>query len=217
MPDPGTLRLFLVRHGEVAANRQLTFVGRGDDPLTQKGRRQAAALGKTFRGIPVDRVVCSPLERCVATGRRIAVATGCAVVTDERIIEQSFGDWEGLTPADIEKRGSGDGERFRLWRQDPSGSPPGGESLLTVQRRATELVTDLVASGSASTVLVSHVSPIKALVCHALGLPLTQVGRFFLDPASITVVDWSSSPVLRVMNAHAQMDWNQAGWLGERM
>jgi len=208
------MRLFLVRHGEVAANRDLAFVGRGDDPLTREGLQQAAGLGSFFGGLSIDHLISSPLARCVTTGRPVAAATGCDLVTDRRIIEQSFGEWDGLTQAEIGARGAADRVCLRTWQLDPSGKPPGGESLLEVRDRALALGRELVSQGAGNVVWISHVGPIKAMVCHALGLPLSQVGRFYLDPASISVVDWTSPPILRVFNAHTQVGWQHARWFG---
>lgn len=215
MTDSKTARVFLVRHGEVAANRVFAFVGRGEDPLTSTGLEQADGLASFFAALPIDRVVSSPLHRCLSTAEAIASTTGVDVVADRRIIEQSFGQWEGRTRVEVEAMGSESREQMRAWRLDPSRRPPGGESLVEVQERALSLVQDLVTRESGSVVLISHVGPIKAILCHALGLPLSMVGRFFLDPASISVVDWGSPPVLRVFNAHTEMGWQHARWLGK--
>ena len=212
MAGSPSVRMFLVRHGEVAANRDFAFVGRGEDRLTAAGVEQAAGLASFFRGLSVDLVVSSPLERCQATARAVATATGSDVEADFRIIEQSFGEWDGLTRAEIDARGETAREQMRTWQLDPSSRPPGGESLLEVQERALSLAQELAYRGLDSVVWVSHVGPIKAMVCHALALPLSQVGRFFLDPASISVVEWRSPPILRVLNAHTQRGWRYAGW-----
>jgi len=207
------MRLFLVRHGEVAANRSLAFVGRGEDPLTPVGVEQADGLASFFSGMSIDIVISSPLERCLATGRAVSAAIGCDLLTDQRLIEQSFGQWDGMTRAEIEAAGKPGREQLRRWQSDPSGRPPGGELLQEVQDRALNLARDLLSRQSGTVVWISHVGPIKAVICYALGLPLSQVGRFFLDPASISVVDWQPAPVLRVFNAHSQTGWRYARWL----
>jgi len=63
-------------------------------------------------------------------------------------------------------------------------------------------------------VLVSHVGPVKALLCRALGAPLTSMFHFFLDPATINVIDWrDEQPLVRLVNSHAHLGWDQARWL----
>lgn len=62
-------------------------------------------------------------------------------------------------------------------------------------------------------VLVSHMGPIKALLCAALDLPLTRSSRIFLDPATISVIDWGPQPVVRLVNSHAHLGFAQARWM----
>jgi broad specificity phosphatase PhoE len=85
-----------------------------------------------------------------------------------------------------------------------------------VQERVGELVGELAAKGEDWVVLVSHVGPIKGLLALALGLSLEQSRRFFLDPATVTVIDWRERPLLRLFNSHGHLGWTQALWMGER-
>ncbi len=62
-------------------------------------------------------------------------------------------------------------------------------------------------------VLVSHMGPIKVLLCAALQLPLESAGRIFLDPATISVVDWGPDAVVRLVNSHAHLGFAKARWL----
>jgi len=61
--------------------------------------------------------------------------------------------------------------------------------------------------------VVSHMGPIKALLCAALDVPLTGARRLFLDPATVSVVDWSTRPVVRLINSHGHLGWSNARWL----
>jgi broad specificity phosphatase PhoE len=62
-------------------------------------------------------------------------------------------------------------------------------------------------------VLVSHVGPIKAILCAALHVPLTTARHLFLDPATISVVDWGARPLVRLFNAHGHLGWEAARWM----
>lgn len=216
MVESGRLRLFLVRHGEVAANRSFAFIGRCDVPLTETGVRQAQGLASVFQALAVDRVLSSPLQRCLATARPIAAAVATDLSVEDRLVEQSFGRWDGLNRAAISDLGPDDSRRLEQLRRDPTTEPPGGEPLSSVRRRVVALIDELSRGTVRSAVLVTHVSPIKAAVCEALGLPLAGVWRLFLDPASITVIDWGRTPVVRLFNGHSRLDWQQARWLGEK-
>lgn len=210
------LRLLLVRHGEVAANRELRYIGRRNESLTPLGVEQAECLGRSLAQLPLRRILTSPLERTRATAACIAARSGLELEPDERLLEQSFGDWEGMSRTELlaEARGR---DWLRRFEHDVTVAPPGGESLLAVQERVTGLVNELAKSGEDWVVLVSHVGPIKALLARALDLSLQQVRRFFLDPATLTVIDWREPPLLRLFNGHGHLGWTRALWMGDEV
>ena len=207
------LRLFLVRHGETADNIQMRYLGWRDEPLTEKGRQQADLAAAALASFPIRKIYTSPLMRAADTAARIQQACKASLHVDSRLKEGSFGQWEGLRRDDVLQRGSPDVEMLARWESDASFSPPGGESLGEVQVRMISLVEDLVSElAGNSVVLVSHVGPIKALLAHALDVPLEATRRFFLDPCSITVVDWGKHPLLRLFNSHAHLGWSTPRW-----
>lgn len=205
------LRLLLARHGEVPANRELRYVGSLDEPLAAPGLEQADRLAAALAGLPVQAVYSSPLLRARETGRRIAAARELPLKLDPRLREQAFGEWEGRTRREVL---AGDGDRLLRWEADLGSSPPGGESLVTVQERMLDLIGDLARQHQGDwVVLVSHVGPIKALLCAALGVPLAAARHLFLDPATLSVVDWGDHPVVRLFNAHGHLGWDSARWM----
>ena len=208
-----TIRLFLIRHGETISNREMRYLGSRDEPLADSGLRQAELLGEAMAPLPVHAVYASPLRRAADTAGRIAAARDVDVRLEPRLREQCFGDWEGLTRGEIL---AGDArEQLLRWEADLGLGPPGGESLTSVQERVLDLVGDLARAHAGDWIaLVSHVGPIKALLCAALGVPLAAARRMFLDPATLSVVDWSERPVVRLFNAHAHLGWQSARWMG---
>ena len=207
------LRLFLVRHGETADNVQMRYIGRRDEPLTGKGIQQADRVADALSSFPIRTVYTSPLMRAFDTAARIQKACGTSLLEDARLIEGSFGRWEGLSRHEVIKRGSPDIEQLACWESDASSAPPGGESLEEVQVRMFSLLEDLEREQSGnSIVLVSHVGPIKALLASALHIPLEATRHFFLDPCSISVVDWGEHPFLRLFNSHAHLGWESPRW-----
>jgi broad specificity phosphatase PhoE len=208
-----TLRLFLIRHGEVPSNRELRYVGSRDEPLAEAGIRQAEGLAAALAPTPVSAVYTSPLRRAEETGRRIAAARDVPLRLEPRLREQSFGAWEGLTRAEVLER---DRDLLLRWEADLGSAPPGGESLESVRERILSLVEDLVRVHPREwVVLVSHVGPIKALLCDALGAPLSTARRMFLDPGTLSVVDWGERPLVRLFNAHGHLGWEAARWMKE--
>jgi broad specificity phosphatase PhoE len=168
--------LILVRHGQTAHNASGLLLGRSDPPLTELGRRQAAALARVDGVVGAARVVASPLLRCVET----AAALGPPVVLDERWLEIDYGDFEGKPLEDVPAA------VWSTWRADPSWAPPGGESITDMGVRVRQACGELAAEAATSDiVVVSHVSPIKAAVAWALGVGDGVAWRMFLDVAGV--------------------------------
>jgi broad specificity phosphatase PhoE len=189
-------RFFLVRHGEVALNRELRYVGAQDEALTEIGREQARQLSEALRPFRLD-----------------AAPHGLPVITDDGLRESAFGAWEGMSRAEVAIRYP---DLLLAWEQDPHLSPPDGESLVDLQQRVEACAERLVAIHPHSTlVLVSHAGPIKALLCATLGASPAAIRRMFIDPATISVVDWlPGGRVLRLFNSHAHLGWETARWMG---
>jgi broad specificity phosphatase PhoE len=88
---------------------------------------------------------------------------------------------------------------------------------LPIRRRRRTAASPLADLGAAHpgawVTLVSHVGPIKVLLCTALAVPLTAARRLFLDPGTLSVIDWGESPVMRLYNAHGHLGWREARWM----
>jgi len=212
---PGRVRLVVVRHGQAEANVEQRYLGLRDDPLTDLGVAQAEALGLALSDMPLAAVYSSPLRRALETAEHVARAQGLPVIPEGRLLEMSFGGWEGLTRAELLASGEEAAAHLARWEEDPAAvAPPGGETLAELQSRVLDLLAELVVSGANRPLaLVSHVGPVKALLCAVLGLPLAGSRRMFLDPATISVVDWGPRPVLRLFNDHAHLGWGNARWM----
>ncbi|HLX09410.1 MAG TPA: histidine phosphatase family protein [Thermoanaerobaculia bacterium] len=211
---PPALRLFLVRHGESPSNRDMRYLGSRDEPLTATGVRQAECLAAALSDLPLAAVYSSPLQRAEQTGKRIAERLRVPLLAEPRLLEQCFGEWEGLTRTEVLERGGADRDLLLRWERDPDTAPPGGDSLAAVETRVRALLVELAAAHAGAWVtLVSHVGPIKALLCAALAVPLTAARRMFLDPGTLSVIDWGESPVIRLFNAHGHLGWREARWM----
>ena len=194
-------RMVLVRHGSTDLSG-LRYSGRVDPELNAKGLAQARALAARLAPLAADHpvVVSSPLGRAVATATAIADALGTDVRTDDGLLETDFGEWEGRTFAEVKQRWKA--ER-KAWRTDSSVAPPGGESVDEVARRVRAARDRLIAAHPGGTVIaVSHVTPIKLLLCAALAAPTSSVFRMHLDTASVSTVDWYPDrvPLVRLVN-----------------
>ncbi|HYB01777.1 MAG TPA: histidine phosphatase family protein [Ktedonobacteraceae bacterium] len=209
-------RLYLIRHGETLANREYRYIGTRDDPLSTLGEVQAHQLAGALSELPIMAVYSSPLQRTYQTALPIAARHNLEVQRIDDLRECDFGRWEGLSRAEVLARSPEDRQRYLEWEHNTSVAPPGGESFEALQQRVVAVVENLAHSHpDQSIVLVSHVGPIKVLLGAALGAPLTSAFRIFLDPATISVVDWRDATyaTIRLVNSHAHLGWQDARWM----
>ena len=208
------VRLLLVRHGEAASNVEMLYFGRSDEPLTAKGREQAEALGRALAQVDITAAYTSPLPRARETAEVIGRATGHAPRVVDDLAEQSFGAWEGLTRAEVLSRGEASQILLRRLERDDAVAPPEGESRLELRRRVEAVVDARLADHDGGTiVLVSHVGPIKAILGQVLGLDAMM--PMYLDPGTISVVDWGGRSTVRLFNSHAHLGWDRARWMAK--
>lgn len=182
-------RLLLLRHGETALSEQRRYSGRGDPELTERGHAQAASAARRLAGVDgIAAVLTSPLRRARQTASPVAGASGSPLLVRDRLVETDFGRWEGLTFAEARAR---DPELHARWLGDPDVAPPGGESFTEVGRRVAAERAAIVAEHPGRTVLlVSHVTPIKLLLCEALAAGPSILYRLHLDLASLCIADF---------------------------
>ncbi|MEW1841242.1 bifunctional RNase H/acid phosphatase [Nonomuraea angiospora] len=182
--------LLLLRHGETALSVERRFSGRGDAELTPNGLAQAAAAAERLSREPyrLDVIVSSPLKRARQTAEAVARRTGLDVEVEEDLRELDFGDWEGHTFTEVQRRWPAE---LSTWFADPETAPPGGESFATVARRVQAAGERLVERYEGKTVLaVSHVTPIKMLLRLALTAPLESLYRMHLDVACLSLIEY---------------------------
>ncbi len=187
-------RLILVRHGQTRHTTAEVISGAGFQPepgLDEQGIAQAQAAAHRLAALTgsIDQVVVSPLLRARQTAEIITGQLGIGSV-DASLAwsEADFGQWEGLTVLDVVQRYPG------AWEQmisDPDIGPPGGETLAEVRRRVSAAWRGLLVP-SRTTLVVTHLTPIRIVIAEALNTPHEAFGRVLAGPGTITVVDrWS--------------------------
>lgn len=191
--DLGTPTTFvLLRHGETPLTPEKRFSGSGgtDPALSEKGLWQAgrAAEELAARGT-IQAIVSSPMQRTRQTADAVGAKLGLDVRIEEGLRELDFGDWEGLTFAEVQERHPDD---LAAWLGSAKAKPTGGSESFTTLAHRTGVARDkILARYSGKTVLVvSHVSPIKTLVRLALGAPPDSLYRMELSAASFCAVQY---------------------------
>ena len=159
----------LIRHGESEANVSGKWHGRTDGPLSERGRSQAAALGKRCRTLNL--VFASPLERARATAEALAVPNGLPVSIRHDLAEIDFGEWEDLTFSEISARHPEEWSAvFEHGHDLPRGRT--GETFAGAGARLGAVIDEVAARHPGDRVaLVSHGGLIWAATARILGIP----------------------------------------------
>ena len=182
------MRLLLARHGETVWNAIRRFQGGADVPLSDRGREQAAALGRALGGYRVTAAYVSPLRRALETADIALAGTAVPRVPLEELRELSLGEWEGCTTTEIRER---EGDPYAAWLRAPLDCPPpGGESLAEVCRRVRTAIDRIAAAhpNGDDVLVVAHGGVISVYACHLLGCSFNKLWRLRVDNASLTVV-----------------------------
>lgn len=196
----------LLRHGQTALSAERRFAGRGDIPLTDLGLAQAgAAAARLAQRGGIDLVMSSPLQRARQTAQAVADAASVPMAVDDDLAETDFGSWEGMSFGEVM---AGWPDEMAAWLADADAAPPGGESFAAVGLRVDAAMHRLLGAHQGKTVVVvSHVTPIKTLVCRALLAPTAALFRMHLDVASLSEAAWFADgpALLRSLNDTAHL------------
>ena len=200
--------VILVRHGRTPANVQGILAGWTPGiGLDDVGREQAEKAGARLAALRLSAVVTSPLDRTRETAAAVLASQSrdVALHEDDRIGECRYGDWTGRSLKDLSKD--------PLWKVVQGHASavtfPGGESMPAMQARAVDAVREWNARLGEKAVyaVVSHGDVIKAVLADALGMHLDHFQRIVIDPASVSVVHYTTSRpfVLRVNDASGDL------------
>ena len=183
------LRLILARHGQAEANQPWVFLGRTDSPLSRQGRVQAAVLARSLAEVKLNAIYTSPLQRARETAVIIASRhANLSPIADKRLIEQDYGDWEGLTLDEVQRRYPASAA---AWQMDAVRyGPNGGENLAQLSARADRFYQQVRREHFGGTALiVAHGGILNALICILLDTPLRWLWAYHLHTGAWGAVD----------------------------
>lgn len=191
------MRLVLIRHAHSQANAAGILSGRLPNVhLSEKGLEQSEHLAVRLGNFPVSNLRISPMERCFET---ISPWINSIVLPnnprfeptiDQELTEVDYGTWSGKKLAVLSKN--------KLWKtvqEAPSRMYfPKGEGIAQMQSRAMTSVHQAVSTkAKGAAVIVSHGDVIKSIVASALGTHLDEFQRIVIDPASVSILDFSTT------------------------
>jgi broad specificity phosphatase PhoE len=173
-PETRWRRLVILRHGETDHNAAGVWQGQLDSRLSDRGRRQAEAVGPALRALHPVRVVSSDLSRARETGESVARACGVELALDARLREIHAGAWQGLTTAQVQEGWPEDWAAV-MRGEDVRRGGPEGESMADVHARVGEALTEVVdAMAPGECVVVST---------HGMAGRTGAAGLLGLDPS----------------------------------
>jgi probable phosphoglycerate mutase len=172
-------QVWLVRHGETEWSASGRHTGRTDLALSDTGRRAARALARILDGSAVGPVFTSPLKRAVETCDLAGFGERATVLPD--LAEWDYGDYEGVTTAEIRRSRPG----WTLWRD----GCPGGESIEEVGARADRVIARL-REAEADVAVFGHGHALRVRAARWTGLPAADGALLALDTASVSLLGW---------------------------
>ena len=98
------MKIFITRHGQTEWNVLGKLQGHKDIELNQTGRNQAEMVREKLKDEKIDLIITSPLKRAKETAQIINKGFNTTILEDERLIERGFGDFEGVTKVELQKR-----------------------------------------------------------------------------------------------------------------
>jgi broad specificity phosphatase PhoE len=191
--------LYLARHGETAWSISGQHTGKTDLPLTGRGQRNARRLGTVLQGHPFARVLTSPLIRAKQTCQ--LAGFGDVADSDCDLVEWDYGEYEGRTTAEIQRRRP----EWQLFRD----GCPDGESVEEVAKRADRVVAR-VRQIEGDVLLFSSGHFLRVLASRWLGLDASCGRLLLLSTATLSILGYEHSlaePAIRL--------WNDARHVGD--
>jgi probable phosphoglycerate mutase len=188
--------LWIIRHGETEWTVSKQHTGRTDIPLTPAGEAQAATLRPRLEHVGFALVLVSPLQRA----RRTAELAGFGpdrVEIEPDLHEVDYGDYEGLTTAEIRRTRPG----WDVWRD----GSPGGETIPQAGERAARVIAR-ARQADGPVLLVAHGHLLRTLTAVALELDPRAGRNLLLEPGTVSVIghehEW---PALKLWNFSGEL------------
>jgi broad specificity phosphatase PhoE len=184
--------IYMARHGDTTWSLTGQHTGLTDLPLTPEGELTAKKLRLRVKGLSFERVYSSPLQRAWRTCELAGFKDVAEI--DPDLVEWNYGDYEGLTTAEIRARRPD----WQLFRD----GCPGGESPTDVAARAERVLTQLRSCGG-NVLLFSSGHFMRVIATRWVGLEIARSNLLMLDTASLSALGYEhslSEPVIRLWN-----------------
>jgi len=166
----------LLRHGDVEGGRK--YRGHQDDPLSESGWQQLR--DNTRHRQDWHQIISSPLKRCAEFSRELADKYQLPLKIEQDFKEISFGLWEGKTAEELLAEDEASIKKY--WNDPLNVTPPQGEALFDFEKKIILAWNKMLNQYAGQHILLlSHAGVMRIILCHILGMPLTEL--FKLDVA----------------------------------
>ena len=185
----------LLRHAHSEANNAGILAGQLEGiGLSKDGIAQVKKLNSSFENLKIDRIISSPMQRCLETIEGIAKSKKKRISIDKRLIEMNYGSWSGKKLSKLSRT-----KDWKVIQTKPSAFRfPQGESFKELEKRIESLLKELTIKYPKETILlITHGDVIKIAASLTVGSGLNNFQKFAVDPCSLTTLSWG--PKSRIM------------------
>lgn len=186
-----TRLLILLRHGATAGDNGRKYLGQTDLPLGEEGERQSLRLRQSLESWPIGTAYCSDLARCRQTAEIALGGRGLRIVARTDLREGAMGEWEGHLRSEI---AAAFPEECAVRQRDiENHRVKGGESFKDCAARVVQALHGILAAGDDNVLIAGHGSTNRLLLCHMLGMPISNMFRLGQDHGCMNIVQLDES------------------------
>lgn len=177
------MKIYSTRHGQTDFNKRDIVLGSTDIELNETGLSQAEELAEKVSGLDVDIIIASPMLRAMKTAQFVAEKNGLEIITDNRLREWNYGEYEGKT-----RFTDGFAENKKNFGVKMGKT---GESLLQLAQRVYSALDDIIKNYSEKNVLiVSHGGVCRVIETYFHDMTTAEFENWFMDNCQI--IEYSS-------------------------
>lgn len=177
------MKIYSTRHGQTDFNKRDIVLGSTDIELNETGLSQAEELAEKVAGLDVDIIIASPMLRAMKTAQFVAEKNGLEIITDNRLREWNYGEYEGKT-----RFTEGFAENKKNFGVKMGKT---GESLLQLAQRVYSALDDIIKNYSEKNVLiVSHGGVCRVIEIYFHDMTTAEFENWFMDNCQI--IEYSS-------------------------
>ena len=196
------IKLILIRHPETDWNKQERYMGSADIPLNDKGKKQARAISGYFKNENISVIYSSKLKRALETAKLIARPHNLKVKEDERLNEIDFGEWEGMTFGQIQKKYPKLAKKYLTDPFSPLNTKiPQGESWIEFRNRVNKALKRILAREKGVIAIVSHGGVNRVIICELLKIPFSHIWQIKQGNGAINTIEiYDNTNVISLLN-----------------